>query len=129
MENMSVDAGFVEPPRFDVGDRVIAVGGCGPGLLGTAGEWSSPACSAVNSRCISRAITPRSSARRNSHPSERAAPAAPGTFRACRAATHTGWRWGKHSTLDCLPARSAGPRPGDSCIGVVCGTVVGLGGR
>jgi len=25
MENMSVDAGFVEPPRFDVGDRVIAV--------------------------------------------------------------------------------------------------------
>jgi len=47
MENMSVDAGFVEPPRFDVGDRVIAVenigGGCGPGLLGTAGEWSSPA--------------------------------------------------------------------------------------
>jgi len=25
MEDMSVDAGFVEPPRFDVGDRVIAV--------------------------------------------------------------------------------------------------------
>jgi len=25
MVGMSVDAGFVEPPRFDVGDRVIAV--------------------------------------------------------------------------------------------------------
>jgi len=28
-EGVTVDAGFVEPPRFDVGDRVIAVEGIG----------------------------------------------------------------------------------------------------